>query len=79
MPDLQNFAVTRGATNQLNQPAFTIAAQIVDSQSSTVLADFTGANAIQFPAVLSTLTPAQQTQIIQMVAVTIIRMKTGIQ
>ena len=61
MPDLMNFSVTRIAAATMTVPRWTIAGQIVDSQTQqTVLQDFTGPNAVVFPTVLGNLTNGQQ-------------------
>lgn len=61
MADLVGFSITRLSNASLSVPRWSIAGQIVDSQTQlTVIQDFTGANAITFPNVLGNLTNAQQ-------------------
>lgn len=76
MPDLQNFSVTAASAVNVNVPRFTISCQVV--QGATVLADFTGANAIQFPSVLSTLSAAQRRELVDLIANTIVYQKAGL-
>mgnify|MGYP001575059924 FL=1 len=79
MPDLQNFSITPMAAANINVPRATISAQITDSQTGEVLADFTGGNALTFPGVLTTLTAAQRQELINLIATTIVFMKAGLE
>ncbi len=79
MPDLQNFSITPMAAANINVPRATIEAQITDSQTGVVLADFTGVNALTFPGVLTTLTAAQRRDLIDLIATRIIFMKAGLE
>ena len=76
MPDLQNFSITAASAVNVNVPRFTIQCQVV--QGTNILADFTGANAIQFPSVLSTLSAAQRRELVDLIANTIIYQKAGL-
>lgn len=78
MPDMQNFAVTRKAAAQINTQTHELSAQITDSATGAVLADFTGQNAPVWPAVLNSLTPDQQDQIVGQVAQEVLLMKAGL-
>lgn len=75
MADLQEFGVVRGTPGNRNTPTHIISGKVVEGQ--TVLADFTGENAIVFPDVLALLTQAQQDELVGMVANTIIDMRRG--
>jgi hypothetical protein len=70
MPDLQQYEVTREAAAQAVVPTHKISGQLVEG--STVLHDFTGANAIRWPSCLSQLPVEVQDQIAQSVANTVI-------
>jgi hypothetical protein len=77
--DLLNYTVTAGSRGNVQLPRYTISCLCVDSSNqSIVLADLTGANAIQFPAVIDTLTATQQRQILDFVIDYIIQIKAGI-
>lgn len=79
MADLLDFAITPLAAANVNVPRATIEARIVDSSDqSIVLADLTGANALTFPGVITTLTPEQRQALIRLVAIWLIRVKAGI-
>lgn len=61
MPDVMNFTVTPNGTQTINNfPRFTISFKVVRSDNQNVtIRDFTGANALSFPGVLSSLTAAE--------------------
>lgn len=81
MADLRNFSIVRAGTVSLpNAPTWTISGQVVDvnyadQSKATVLADFTGANAVKFPQVLGQLTAAQQDDLVQMIVMYLLRAK----
>lgn len=79
MPDLQNFTVTAQAAANINVPRFTISCTVTDSQTGAVLADFTGANAITFPGVLTTLTAQQRRDLLDLIVTKIIFQKAGLE
>jgi len=80
VPDLLEYAITPLAAAAVTVPRATIAARIVDSTNqSIVLADFTGANALSFPGVLTTLTAAQRQELVQMIATWLLMTKAGLQ
>jgi hypothetical protein len=56
---LQQLGATTLGAASVNVPRFTISAQVFDD-NGTLVADFTGANAINFPADLGKLTAAQR-------------------
>lgn len=68
MPDLQNFVITRGTAANLSVVRYTISGTVNDSKTGAVLLDFTGANAVSFPAVLGNLTAAERDELIQLIA-----------
>lgn len=74
--DIQNFSITANSAVNVNVPRFTITATVLDGPA--VIADFTGANSIQFPGVLATLNAQQRRDLIDLIANTIIQMKAGI-
>ena len=81
MADLQNFSVTaNGNVNISNFPRFTITATVTDSQTSAVLFDFTGANAITFPGDMPTLFPtaAARRAFVERLAMHLVRVKAGL-
>jgi hypothetical protein len=78
MADLIEFTVTRGASIQVTIPQYTISGKVVDSETQeTVLADFSGANAIQFPQILGQATQAQLEALLNLIVRAIITAKTG--
>lgn len=79
MADMLDFAITPLANASMSVPRATIACRIVDSaDQSIVLADMTGANAIAFPAVLTTLTPADRVEFANLIAHWLIRKKANL-
>jgi hypothetical protein len=68
VPDLKNFVITPLAAANINMPRATISCQVVHSVTGAVLADFTGANVLTFPADLQVLTAAQRLELVQMIA-----------
>jgi hypothetical protein len=80
VPDLIGFSVTRNGTVSLpNAPTWLIAGKIVDSTNqSTVLQDFTGANAVSFPQVIGNLTAAQQDDFVARVVQDILSKRFGL-
>lgn len=74
--DIQNFSITAQSAVNVNVPRATITATVFDGP--TVIADFTGANSLQFPAVLATLTAQQRRDLIDLIANTLIQMKAGV-
>jgi hypothetical protein len=78
MPDLQQFSVTPMSKGNMNLPRLRIECRVVEPViNGATLADFTGANAIIFPAVLDTLPPADVEELVRMVAHWIIMKKAG--
>lgn len=79
MPDLQNFTITAQSAANVNVPRALISCLITDSVNGAVLADFTGANAINFPGVISTLSAADRAELADMIATWLVFKKAGIQ
>jgi len=78
MADILQFQITALASASVNVPRAQIEGKVVDSANqSTVIADFTGANALIFPAVITTLTAAQRLELAQLIAGWLIRTKAG--
>lgn len=84
MANIQQYSVTRsGTTNIQNFPRYVITASVEDTDPVTglrvVIADFTGANALNFPAVMATLTPEQRDRFIELVSMWLVNVKAGLQ
>jgi len=78
MPDFQNFSITDLPDITATVPRFQINVQVKDSQTQQTLFDFTGANALVFPGVLSTLTAQQRKSLLRGLVRRIIQMKAGL-
>jgi len=66
VPDLVDFTVTPIANATISVPRWTISGKVVNSKNqATVLQDFTGANALTFPNVLSNLTAAERDEFVR--------------
>lgn len=80
MADLQNFSITPLANASVTVPRFRIECTITDSQTGAVLQDFTGANAINFPADLGSIFPtaAEKREFIDQLAHYLVRKKAGL-
>lgn len=59
MADMQQYTVALTGQGGVQTPRASIAARVTDSTTGQTLFDFTGANALNFPAVLRDLTDAQ--------------------
>lgn len=68
--ELQQFSVQRTGHTAV------ISGRVEDH--GQLVADFTGANSISFPAVLADLTDAQKARIVEMLATEILLMKAGV-
>lgn len=78
--DIQNFSVTLGNPKAVVLPRWTIQAKVTESDFPfTVLHDFTGANAIEFPEVINTLSPYHREQMIHMLSIWLVRVKAGLE
>ena len=77
MPDLQKFKITALSAANVNVPRATIEGQICDSTTGAVLHDFTGANALTFPGVLTTLTAEQRRVLVERLASWLLMVKGG--
>lgn len=78
MARLQEYLITDTGRKNVpgSVPTFSIAGRVYDD-AGTLVADFTGANAISFPAVLVTLTDAEMRILEEMVATWLILTKAG--
>lgn len=74
--DLLNYSVIPAPAANVNAPVHTIAGQLRDGQ--TVVHDFTGENAIRWPAVLAELSVEQQAALADTVGPILINMKAGL-
>lgn len=68
MPDLQQFSITPLSSVNVSLPRAQVSCLVTHSQTGAPLADFTGANAVVFPQILSTLTAAERLELVQMIA-----------
>ena len=75
--NLQNFSVTVGANRNVSIPRMIISCDITDPQTDAVIQSLTGANAIEFPLVLSTLTAADLEELLRTILIWLIQKKTG--
>jgi hypothetical protein len=75
--NIQNFGYTEGAAVNVNVPDIAITAT-VEADGGAVLADYTGPNALHFPAVLSTMTVEQRAELLSQIAQTIVLIKAGL-
>ncbi len=78
MADFQNYAATPGTAVSITVPKYTISCQVTDSTTGAVLADYTGANALQFPSVLTGLSVAQYKQVMDVLAPMLVHIKSGL-
>lgn len=78
MADFKGLSVTSLAAANINVPRFAVELQVVNSQSGALLNDFTGANRLVWPDVITTLTPAQRRDLLELVMTQIITMKAGL-
>ncbi len=76
MADLQDYSLTPGASVNVNVPRATITARVI--QNGVQIADFTGANALQWPAVWGLLSAAQRLELANMLGPRIVMMRAGL-
>ena len=74
--NIQNFGYSEQAAVNVNVPDTVITAR-VEEDNGAVLADYTGPNALHFPAVLSTMTVEQRANLLGQIAQTIVLIKAG--
>lgn len=77
MAVLQQFSTTIGGNASVTVPKVTITAQVFDN-AGNLLADFTGANAIVFPAVIASLTGPQRQTLADQIAHFLVLTKAGL-
>ena len=78
MADLQQYSITPLASASVNVPRAQIEALVTDSRTGATIADFTGANALIFPAVIATLTVEQRRELAQLIARWLLEKKAGL-
>jgi hypothetical protein len=78
MPDLAQFTITPLNAKNISVQRALISTLIVDSNTGETLVDMTGANAIQFPEVISSLTDSQRAELIEMVAHWLVITRSGL-
>ncbi len=66
------------ATTSLTVPHFTVSARVVDSQTGALIADLTGANAIDFAVRVATWTVAQHQALVRQLAPLILQIAAGV-
>lgn len=78
MPDLSDFSIIRKIPANVNVPIHEINGRFLDSTTGEPLADYTGDNSLQWPAVIATLPVEQQDQLAQQIAMQILNWKAGL-
>ena len=77
MSSFQNYAVTRKSAANLNTQTHELAGLLVDDNDGHTIADYTGANAKQWPAVLNQLSATDQDEIVESLAQSVLRKLAG--
>ena len=77
MADLWNYSVASNGFVSALVPSFIVSGQIVSNNHQTIITDFTGVNAINFPNVLVGASVIQQQAIIAELARWVVQYKTG--
>lgn len=78
MPDLKNFSVTALSNATISVPRAQLSGQVVSSDpTQTVIADFTGANAVVFPNVLGSLSVSDRLELVELIATWLLK-KRGV-
>ena len=78
MPDFKNFSIAALSTANVSVPRFTISVQVVNSQTGALITDLTGANALAFPGVLTSLTVQQRRDLLDLLVNQLILIKAGL-
>ncbi len=79
MADMLQFKITPLGAVSASIPRAQIEALVVDSANqSSVIADFTGVNALIFPGVITTLSAADRLELAQMIAGWLVNKKAGV-
>ena len=78
MADLWNYTITNNGFVTATIPSFIVSGKVVSNHNQTVITDFTGANAINFPNVLIGASVLQQQQIIDALARWVVTYKLGV-
>lgn len=79
MADIQNFLITPLTNANINVPRARIEATVNDSNTGTILADFTGVNALIWPGVVSTLSAEERRELVDIIAIWLIHKKAGVE
>ncbi len=77
MAQMQSFSIVRAGHRNVPVPTYTITALVYDDDRNLV-ADFTGANALSFPACLDTFTTDEMDEFLDMTAQWVVLHKAGI-
>jgi len=77
MPDIRNLVITPQTSANVNVPRATISCTIHDSKTGAQLFDFTGANAVAFPGILSTLTAADRLELLHLILTWLLAKRMG--
>jgi hypothetical protein len=78
MADFQEFGVTRENVAVISTQTHNIAGKLVDSSDGHLIADFTGANSLDWPGCLSQLAPADQDEVVGNLAQELLLRKAGL-
>ena len=75
MADLRNFSITRNGTVRPTLPNWTISGQVVEVNrpGAPTKVDFSGANAVTFPTVITQLSTSQQDELVRMVVMFVLQ------
>lgn len=74
MPDLKDFAITPLTNATFSVPRVQISGRVVSSDATqTVIADFTGVNAVTFPNILGPLSAADRLELVELIATWLLR------
>jgi len=75
--NIDQFSITPLASASVNVPRAQVEGRLLDDATGAVIADFTGANAVIFPNVLSNLTAAERLEVLNLVINYIILKRFG--
>jgi len=79
MPDLQRFRLTARPDSSLTVAVIRCEAQVTDSRTGAVIADYTGANSIDFALRVPGFTAAEHKLLAERIADWIIKHKAGVE
>jgi len=78
MADINGLTVTALGAAAVTMPRFQIECVLTNPRTGAIVADFTGANAVLFPAVLGNLTAAQRREFLDMVLSWMLHTRGGV-